>query len=78
MKQTVTCQNQLSIAYRNWMNFSHIDLLKCLELLRKRILIFHCMTKPCATDEAMRDYDSLKDWLAVALKEIKRVEGEGV
>ena len=29
-------------------------------------------------DEAMRDYDNLKDWLAVALKEIKQLEGKGV
>ena len=28
--------------------------------------------------KAMRNYDNLKDWLAVALKEIKQLEGKGV
>ena len=28
--------------------------------------------------QAMRDYKNLKDWLAVALKEIKQLEGKGV
>ena len=29
-------------------------------------------------DEAMRDHENLKDWLAAALKEIKQLEGKGV
>ena len=29
-------------------------------------------------DKVMHNYDNLKDWLAVALKEIKQLEGKGV
>ena len=34
--------------------------------------------KILSCDQAMRDYNNLKDWLAAALKEIKQLESKGV